>query len=165
MNTIPTFEQIIMNAPSGVVGLLNDCKNTPQSPTWHPEGDVFVHTRIVYNRARKFEDMNLALAALFHDLGKPATTKKNSKGSWSSYGHEMVSGKIVETHKDWILYMGGDFDKILNIVILHMKIKLIGEMKPAKQEILRNNPVYQDLLNFTECDNMKTLTPEELGIN
>lgn len=55
--------------------------DVPQEPEWHPEGDVFVHTRLVLDRARALIDdlpypkqVTVMLAALCHDLGKPATT-------------------------------------------------------------------------------------------
>lgn len=55
--------------------------DVPQDPEWHPEGDVFVHTRLVIDRARELIDdlpypkqITVMLAALCHDLGKPATT-------------------------------------------------------------------------------------------
>ncbi|HKO35470.1 MAG TPA: CCA tRNA nucleotidyltransferase [Pyrinomonadaceae bacterium] len=53
----------------------------PQEPEWHPEGDVWIHTRLVADRARELIDdlpyakqITVMLAALAHDFGKPATT-------------------------------------------------------------------------------------------
>jgi tRNA nucleotidyltransferase (CCA-adding enzyme) len=47
----------------------------PQDPEWHPEGDVFVHTQLVIDRARELIDdlsyprqVTVMLAALAHDL-------------------------------------------------------------------------------------------------
>ena len=52
-----------------------------QEPEWHPEGDVWVHTLQVIDRARERIDdlerpqaITVMLGALCHDLGKPATT-------------------------------------------------------------------------------------------
>jgi tRNA nucleotidyltransferase (CCA-adding enzyme) len=68
--------------------------DVPQDPEWHPEGDVFVHTRLVIDRARELiEDLSYAkqvtvmLAALSHDFGKPATTEFVD-GRLRSRGHE-----------------------------------------------------------------------------
>jgi len=68
--------------------------DVPQDKVWHPEGDVFVHTRLVVDRAREqIEDLPYAkqvtvmLAALAHDFGKPATTEF-LEGRWRSRGHE-----------------------------------------------------------------------------
>ncbi len=66
----------------------------PQDPEWHPEGDVFVHTCLVIDRARDAIDdlpypkqVTVMLAALAHDFGKPATTEFID-GRWRSRGHE-----------------------------------------------------------------------------
>jgi tRNA nucleotidyltransferase (CCA-adding enzyme) len=68
--------------------------DVPQDPEWHPEGDVFVHTRLVVDRARELIDdlsyekqVTVMLAALAHDFGKPATTEFID-GRWRSRGHE-----------------------------------------------------------------------------
>jgi len=52
-----------------------------QEPEWHPEGDVWVHTLQVIDRARERigdlerpQAVTVMLGALCHDLGKPATT-------------------------------------------------------------------------------------------
>jgi tRNA nucleotidyltransferase (CCA-adding enzyme) len=53
----------------------------PQEPEWHPEGDVWVHTLLVVDEARKnIDDLPypqqaaVMLGALAHDVGKPPTT-------------------------------------------------------------------------------------------
>jgi tRNA nucleotidyltransferase (CCA-adding enzyme) len=66
----------------------------PQDPDWHPEGDVFVHTQLVIDRAREeieglshARKVTVMLAALAHDFGKPPTTEF-LEGHWRSRGHE-----------------------------------------------------------------------------
>jgi tRNA nucleotidyltransferase (CCA-adding enzyme) len=53
----------------------------PQEPEWHPEGDVWVHTLLVIDEARRrIDDLDrpqklaVMLGAVCHDLGKPPTT-------------------------------------------------------------------------------------------
>ena len=53
----------------------------PQEPEWHPEGDVWIHTLQVIDRARtriddlvRAQQLTVMLGALCHDLGKPVTT-------------------------------------------------------------------------------------------
>ena len=55
----------------------------PQEPLWHPEGDVWIHTLMVVDEARKLideenisydEKLIIMMAALCHDFGKPITT-------------------------------------------------------------------------------------------
>jgi tRNA nucleotidyltransferase (CCA-adding enzyme) len=69
-------------------------KGVPQELEWHPEGDVFVHTLLVCDRARELcEDLDyprrvtLMLAALCHDFGKPSTTEF-VEGRTRSRGHD-----------------------------------------------------------------------------
>jgi tRNA nucleotidyltransferase (CCA-adding enzyme) len=68
--------------------------DVPQDPEWHPEGDVFIHTRLVADRARELIDdlpyakrVTVMLAAIAHDFGKPATTEF-VEGRLRSRGHE-----------------------------------------------------------------------------
>ncbi len=70
---------------------LYDC---PQDAEWHPEGDVWTHTLMVIDEARRRNaDLDRArlatvmLGAVCHDLGKPATTAMID-GRWRSPGHE-----------------------------------------------------------------------------
>jgi tRNA nucleotidyltransferase (CCA-adding enzyme) len=53
----------------------------PQDPEWHPEGNVWVHTLMVIDKARQLNgDLDrprlatIMLGAVCHDLGKPPTT-------------------------------------------------------------------------------------------
>jgi len=70
-----------------------------QDREWHPEGDVFVHTGLVIDRARELIDdlpyakqVTVMLAALCHDFGKPATTEFID-GRLRSRGHEEAGVK------------------------------------------------------------------------
>jgi tRNA nucleotidyltransferase (CCA-adding enzyme) len=75
----------------------------PQDPEWHPEGDVFVHTRLTVDRARELIDelsyprqVTVMLAALAHDFGKPATTEF-IEGRLRSRGHEAAGVAPTES--------------------------------------------------------------------
>ena len=75
----------------------------PQDPEWHPEGDVFVHTRLTVDRARESIDelgyprqVTVMLAALAHDFGKPATTEF-IEGRLRSRGHEAAGVAPAES--------------------------------------------------------------------
>ncbi len=71
-------------------------KLTPQNPAWHPEGDVWIHTKMVVDEAAGIvrreniigdEMFMIMLAALCHDLGKALCTRMMD-GVWRSIGHE-----------------------------------------------------------------------------
>jgi tRNA nucleotidyltransferase (CCA-adding enzyme) len=80
--------------------------NCPQDPITHPEGDVFVHTGMVLDEARKLIDdlpqpkqIAVMLGALCHDFGKPATTKIESE-KVTAKNHEPVSVALTEKFLD-----------------------------------------------------------------
>lgn len=82
--------------------------DVPQDREWHPEGDVFVHTQLVVDRARELiEDLEypkqvtVMLAALAHDFGKPATTEFVD-GRLRSRGHEEAGVAPTESFLDRI---------------------------------------------------------------
>lgn len=73
---------------------INCLIEVPQDNEWHPEGDVFVHTALVADRAHELiadlpyaKQVTVMLAAVAHDFGKPATTEF-IEGRWRSRGHE-----------------------------------------------------------------------------
>ena len=70
-----------------------------QDPEWHPEGDVWEHTKLcldAFARRRlgdRDEDLVVGLAVTCHDFGKPATTRFDpAKGRIRSLGHD-IKGK------------------------------------------------------------------------
>jgi len=78
-----------------------DC---PQSPRWHPEGDVWVHTLQVCDQAACIAIRNslddatteyLLFSALCHDFGKPVCTKSEESGI-SSPGHSEAGIALAE---------------------------------------------------------------------
>ena len=66
-----------------------------QDPQWHPEGDVWEHTKLcldAFARRRlgdRDEDLIVGLAVTCHDFGKPATTAVDPRcGRIRSLGHD-----------------------------------------------------------------------------
>ncbi|HEX8557138.1 MAG TPA: HD domain-containing protein [Pyrinomonadaceae bacterium] len=83
-----------LNATPQLFPEIEALKGVPQEEEWHPEGDVFVHTLLVCDRARELVDdldyprrVTVMLAALCHDFGKPSTTEF-AEGRIRSRGHE-----------------------------------------------------------------------------
>jgi tRNA nucleotidyltransferase (CCA-adding enzyme) len=103
------IEKLLLRAPRPSVGFaialelgvvdrlwpeLKAVVGCPQEPDWHPEGDVWVHTLMVIDEARRqIADLDrgraiaVMLGAVCHDLGKPSTTAVID-GRIRSLGHE-----------------------------------------------------------------------------
>src|SRR5262245_29036084 len=82
---------------------LIDC---PQDEKSHPEGDVFTHTAMTLDEARKLindlsypKRLTIMLAALCHDFGKPLTTKIE-KDFLSAKNHAKVGTAPAESFLD-----------------------------------------------------------------
>lgn len=107
----------------------------PQDSEWHPEGDVWIHTKMVVDCAAEIvrrenlpedEASLIMLASLCHDLGKPATTKTNEKNRIASKGHSEAG---IEPAKSFLKLLFVSQDKIKKIE------KLIQEhLFPAMNE-------------------------------
>ena len=81
---------------------LTEC---PQDPLWHPEGSVWLHTlyvcdaaAVIAEREQLVDDQRaiLLLAALCHDLGKPATTATGADGRIRSPRHAQAGVEMTE---------------------------------------------------------------------
>jgi tRNA nucleotidyltransferase (CCA-adding enzyme) len=68
--------------------------DVPQSPQWHPEGDVWIHTLMCLDVAaslrtgNSFEDEVLMFGILCHDFGKPESTTIEDDGRIRAINHE-----------------------------------------------------------------------------
>ena len=85
--------------------------NCPQSPHWHPEGDVWKHTLQVCDQAANIAKRNqldhkiteqLIIAALCHDIGKPECTRIDPFGNIRSAGHSELGVAITRAFLDQI---------------------------------------------------------------
>lgn len=82
---------------------LQDIRNVPQSPDWHPEGAVHIHTAEAADVAarnalreglNKDETQLAVLGAIAHDFGKSTTTVIDENGNISSANHQMTGISI-----------------------------------------------------------------------
>ena len=114
----------------------------PQDPEWHPEGDVFVHTKLAIDRARELiEDLPYArkvtvmLAALAHDFGKPATTEF-LEGRWRSRGHEEAGVAPAESFLDRInVYTIDGYNVRAQVIALVREHLKPGEFYKKRDEV------------------------------
>lgn len=138
--------------------ILNKLKNVPQEKKFHPEGNVWNHTKLVIDRAAKVKDFSLnsdifMWAALFHDIGKIETTKF-IKGRYRSYNHDKVGEDI--TFRILINYTNKEnVDKICEIVGFHMHhIYIMNDLPFANIPLLINSSCYNDIILLFICDKL-----------
>ncbi len=96
---------------------LNDCYGFDQHK--YHKWDVFVHTLEVLGAVPK-EYPLIRWAALFHDLGKPASCENYGTEDMSFHRHEMISEKIAIKIMKRLRFSGDDRRYIANLVKCHM---------------------------------------------
>jgi tRNA nucleotidyltransferase (CCA-adding enzyme) len=117
-------------------------RGVPQQNEWHPEGDVDVHTWLVCDRARELIDdldyprrVTVMLAALCHDLGKPATTEFVD-GRIRSRGHEEAGVAPTESFLERLkVYTLEGYDVRAQVVALVREHLKPGEFYRLREEV------------------------------
>lgn len=157
-----TWEFLESNAPDLIQNILNGLKQHKENPKYHPEGNAYEHIKTVVKRLESTGDVNLILAALFHDLGKLSVAQQSDEGDFNtSFGHENVSSQWVMRYKDWIEELGGNPYIVDDIVKNHMKIKFDSFSKKERERLERQTDpsdgetIFQKLNKFMSADNMK----------
>lgn len=150
-----TWDDMLVDAPPTIKDYARRLKKIPQSYNWHPEGNVDVHSRIVYMRASWFGDIDILMAALLHDFGKVDTTKPNGRGGYSAHDHEKVSARLAKYASTWLSDKGANPAKVIWLIENHMRVKYLNEMKTKKKLELINHMWFDDLNILQICDSMR----------
>ena len=130
-----------------------------QDPVYHPEGDVWVHTMEVVDRAAAFRDRvadpyAFMLLALTHDMGKAVTTEF-IKGRIHAYEHEIKGLPVVQSFLDRLTGDKSVRGYVLNMVPLHMRPNIAAYSRPAVKSTNRMFDAAcapEDLIWFAEAD-------------
>jgi len=146
----------------------------PQSPKWHPEGDVWVHTLMSVDAMahlcslKSLSDskqyLKYMFAILCHDLGKATHTTVDEDGNIRSIGHEK-SG--IELSKS-LLYRLMDEHEFINAVVLlvehHMKPSQFYRDKAKSSTIRRlaTKVNIEELVLVAKADFLGRTTEESL---
>ena len=129
-----------------------------QDPIYHPEGDVYIHTMQVIDRAVKYRDKcksyEFMLLCLTHDFGK-IICSENINGRIHAYEHEIKGVPIVEEFIKRITNRKEVITYLKNMVPLHM---LPNKCASDNSRIKKTNKMFyysiepKDLIYFSYCD-------------
>lgn len=126
-------------------------KGVKQNPIYHPEGDVYIHSMLVFNYLNMKKTSFLCqLAGLFHDTGK-AYCSRMENGRIISHEHEKKSTEIVEKWMKEYKFSNSDIEYVKGIVSNHMKFHQAG-MSNATLRKLMVKPFFNDLIMHIEAD-------------
>ncbi|SDP78192.1 poly(A) polymerase [Lentzea jiangxiensis] len=98
----------------------------------HQHKDVFDHSLVVLEQAIDLEDddrspdLVLRIAALLHDIGKPATRRFEPGGGVSFHHHEVVGAKMVRKRLRALRYSKEITEDVAKLVYLHLRFHGYG---------------------------------------
>lgn len=103
-------------------------KGVSQPRAFHPEGDVFVHTRLLLKRLKNPSPV-LAFGSLLHDVGKPATFRRADRIRFN--GHERVGARMADAILTRLRFPNDLKDQIVACVEGHMRFKDVRQMRES----------------------------------
>jgi len=127
-------------------------KGCEQPPEFHPEGDVFVHTRLMLSLLAPEASLTLVLAVLLHDLGKPSTRAIDETGRIRFNGHEGVSTEMGLRLLQRLRFPNEVIDTVLPAVRLHMSFKDVPQMKVSTLKRMMARPTFEEELELHRVD-------------
>ncbi len=131
---------------------LEAMKGCEQPPQFHPEGDVFRHTRIMLQLLPGEVSLPLVLSVLFHDIGKPPTATVDPEGRIRFNGHDRVGAEMTEALMERLRFSRLEIDATVEAVRQHMVFKDVPNMRVAKLKRFIARPTFADELELHRVD-------------
>jgi poly(A) polymerase len=130
---------------------LRDC---PQSRRFHPEGNVYLHTLALLGRLQPGCSLTLALAALLHDVGKPARLLFKANGEPTSHGHEIAGPPIAKAILLRMKYPNDVVEIVCDHVRNHMTFFQLAKMRSSKRLKFLGMLTIRELLELHRLDSL-----------
>jgi len=130
---------------------LLEMRGCAQSPEHHPEGDVWVHTRLLLTHLKNPSPV-LALSALLHDVGKPRTSRTEPSGRIRFFGHEGVGARMAEEILRRLRFSNDDVGAIVACIANHMAFKDAPQMRVSTLKRLLARPTFAEELELHRAD-------------
>jgi poly(A) polymerase len=99
-----------------------------ESDEHHHHKDVYQHTLTVLQQAIDYErdyelggDLVLRLAAIMHDIGKPATRRLEPGGAVTFYHHDVVGAKLASKRLKALRFDNDTVKAVARLVELHLR--------------------------------------------
>ena len=128
---------------------LCECFNTPQNTKYHiyNVGEHTIHT--VKNSPKR---LNIRLAALMHDFGKPEMRTTDDEGVDHFYSHQKVSEDLAGNILSRLKYSNQMKDSVLPLVAFH-DMQINADKKAVKRAISKvSDELFLDLLDLKVAD-------------
>ena len=103
-----------------------------QPAQYHPEGDVWQHTLLMFENLRGKPSAALAWSILLHDVGKKPAFSRDENNVPHFYCHEAVGADMVLEIAERLRFSAEMRDCVEHAVRNHMRFAFVREMRTAK---------------------------------
>src|SRR5437016_627281 len=131
---------------------LNAMKGVLQPEQFHPEGDVFVHTRLMLHLLPEKISVPLVFAVLFHDVAKPVTAMVDKTGRIRFNDHDRIGAQMTEAIMRRLRFSGAEIEATVEMVRQHMVFKDAPNMRVAKLKRFMARPTFAEELELHRVD-------------
>ena len=133
---------------------LEAMKGVLQPEQFHPEGDVFVHTRLMLQLLPEQVSVPLVLAVLFHDVAKPVTATVDKTGRIRFNEHDRIGAQMTEAIMRRLRFSLVEIEATVEMVRQHMVFKDAPNMRIAKLKRFMARPTFEEELELhrVDCD-------------
>jgi poly(A) polymerase len=131
---------------------LDAMKGCEQPEQFHPEGDVFEHTRLMLQFLPEKVSVPLVFAVLLHDVAKPRTATVDETGRIRFSGHDRLGAEMTEEIMRRLRFSGAEIDATVEMVRQHMVFKDVPKMREAKLKRFMARPTFDDEIELHRVD-------------
>jgi poly(A) polymerase len=131
---------------------LDAMKGCLQPEQFHPEGDVFEHTKLMLGMLPEKVSVPLVLSVLFHDVAKPVTATVDETGRIRFNEHDRIGATMTESIMERLRFSRAEIDAVVEMVKQHMVFKDVPKMRVAKLKRFMARPTFEEELELHRVD-------------
>ncbi|MFC2149506.1 CCA tRNA nucleotidyltransferase [Candidatus Auribacterota bacterium] len=120
-----------------------------QPPNFHPEGDVYKHTKLMFDYARN-PSPELAFAILLHDIGKPGTFRIAERIRFD--GHTSLGAKMADGILRRLKFSNDQRTAITTAIFNHLKFMDVKKMRVNRLKRFMKEPTFPMELELHRID-------------
>ena len=159
-NRVEAFDLLVETGlMTCIIPEILELKGCEQPPQFHPEGDVFVHTRLMLEEFGKLghcpglNPLHLVLSILLHDIAKPATFSYDEDAERIRFnGHDKMGAEMAADILRRLKYPNSVIEAVTAIVENHMAFKDVQHMRVAKLKRFMGRSTYHDEMELHRID-------------
>jgi poly(A) polymerase len=106
-------------------------RGVTQPPQYHPEGDVYEHTRLML-KGMALPNELIAWSVLLHDVAKPSTYFVDETGRERFFGHEQRGAEMAKDIMQRLRFSNQAVDRVSRAVKNHMRFASVLQMRKDK---------------------------------